>query len=103
MDSVFVNRTRTSPLRVLSMGSVHLGRAAATKTASRTEREAGFAITHNKIVKIDPFSDDCVAATASQGNNKLALTYATHVLDVYDHFAWRWSLHVTASSQPILF
>jgi len=72
--------------------------------------KAGFAITHDKIVVIDPFSDDCVVVTGSHnlgyqasynndenmvmiaGNKKLAQAYATHVLDVYDHFAWRWSL-----------
>jgi hypothetical protein len=27
-----------------------------------------------------------------QGNKKLAMAYATHVLDVYDHFSWRWSV-----------
>jgi phosphatidylserine/phosphatidylglycerophosphate/cardiolipin synthase-like enzyme len=71
---------------------------------------AGFAITHDKIVVIDPFAADCVVVTGShnlgyqasynndenlvliRGNQKLALAYATHVLDVYDHFAWRWTL-----------
>jgi phosphatidylserine/phosphatidylglycerophosphate/cardiolipin synthase-like enzyme len=72
--------------------------------------KAGFAITHDKIVVIDPFADDCVVVTGShnlgyqasynndenlvliEGNKKLAMAYATHVLDVYDHFAWRWGL-----------
>jgi phosphatidylserine/phosphatidylglycerophosphate/cardiolipin synthase-like enzyme len=71
--------------------------------------KAGFAITHDKIVVIDPFADDCTVMTGShnlayqasynnhenlvmiQGNKKLAMAYATHVLDVYDHFAWRWT------------
>ena len=71
---------------------------------------AGFAITHDKIVVIDPFADNCVVVTGShnlgyqasynndenlvmiQGNRKLAMAYATHVLDVYDHFAWRWRI-----------
>jgi phosphatidylserine/phosphatidylglycerophosphate/cardiolipin synthase-like enzyme len=69
---------------------------------------AGFAIIHDKIVVIDPFSDNCVVVTGShnlghkasfdndenlaiiEGNKKLAVAYATHVLDVYDHFAWRY-------------
>jgi PLD-like domain len=68
---------------------------------------AGFAIIHDKILVIDPFADDCVVVTGShnlghkasfdndenlvivQGNKKLAVAYATHVLDVYDHFSWR--------------
>jgi phosphatidylserine/phosphatidylglycerophosphate/cardiolipin synthase-like enzyme len=71
--------------------------------------KAGFAITHDKIVVIDPFADNCTVVTGShnlgyqasynndenlviiQGNKRLAMAYATHVLDVYDHFAWRWT------------
>lgn len=70
--------------------------------------KAGFAIIHDKIVVIDPFEDDCVVATGShnlghkasfdndenllivRGNRKLAMAYATHVLDVYDHFSARY-------------
>jgi phosphatidylserine/phosphatidylglycerophosphate/cardiolipin synthase-like enzyme len=73
--------------------------------------KAGFAIIHDKILVIDPFSDDkCIVATGShnlgykasydndenmvivKGNKKLAVAYATHVLDVYDHFSWRWQV-----------
>ncbi|KQV48344.1 hypothetical protein ASC95_20580 [Pelomonas sp. Root1217] len=68
---------------------------------------AGFAVTHDKIVVIDPFSDDCVVVTGShnlghrasfnndenlvivKGQRYLAEAYATHVLDIYDHFSWR--------------
>ncbi len=71
---------------------------------------AGFAITHDKIVVIDPFANDCVVVTGShnlgyqasynndenlvmiEGNKKLAMAYTTHVLDVYDHFSWRWTV-----------
>jgi len=73
--------------------------------------KAGFAITHDKIVVIDPFADDCVVVTGShnlgyqasynndenivmiEGNKKLAMAYATHVLDVHDHFSWRWTVN----------
>ena len=30
-----------------------------------------------------------------KGNKNLAMAYATHILDVYDHFAWRWTLKRT--------
>jgi phosphatidylserine/phosphatidylglycerophosphate/cardiolipin synthase-like enzyme len=71
---------------------------------------AGFAIIHDKVVVIDPFSDECVVVTGShnlghkasydndenlvivEGNKELAVAYATHVLDVYDHFSWRWNV-----------
>src|ERR1700687_3891219 len=78
--------------------------------------KAGFAITHDKIVVIDPFADDCLVVTGShnlgyqasynndenlvmiQGNKKLAMAYASHVLDVYDHFAWRWAIRNNAKT-----
>jgi phosphatidylserine/phosphatidylglycerophosphate/cardiolipin synthase-like enzyme len=71
---------------------------------------AGFAIIHDKIVVIDPFSEHCTVVTGShnlghkasfdndenlvivEGDKKLAVAYATHVLDVYDHFAWRYTV-----------
>ena len=70
----------------------------------------GFAIIHNKIVVIDPFSDNCTVVTGShnlgfrashnndenmviiRGHRRLAEAYACHVLDVYDHYAWRFLL-----------
>ncbi len=69
---------------------------------------AGNAIIHDKIVVIDPLSKaDCVVVAGShnlgfkasyandenflvvRGNQALALAYAVHVLDVYDHYKFR--------------
>lgn len=68
------------------------------------------AIIHDKIVVIDPFSSDCVVITGShnlgfkasysndenllliRGSSALSESYATHVLDVYDHYRWRYKL-----------
>jgi phosphatidylserine/phosphatidylglycerophosphate/cardiolipin synthase-like enzyme len=68
------------------------------------------AIIHDKIVVIDPMSDDCVVITGShnlgyrasynndenlvivKGDKALAQAYATHVMDVYDHYRWRFTL-----------
>ena len=68
---------------------------------------AGNAIIHDKIVVIDPLSDDCVVALGShnlgfkasysndenmlifRGHRSLAEAYAVHVLDVYDHYRFR--------------
>jgi phosphatidylserine/phosphatidylglycerophosphate/cardiolipin synthase-like enzyme len=81
----------------------------------------GFAIIHNKIVVIDPFSDDCVVVTGShnlgfrashnndenmviiRGHRGLAEAYACHVLDIYDHYAWRFLLkqHPDIFGQPL--
>jgi phosphatidylserine/phosphatidylglycerophosphate/cardiolipin synthase-like enzyme len=69
---------------------------------------AGFAIIHDKIVVIDPFSENCAVITGShnlgyrasstndenlaiiKGHRGLAEAYTTHVLDVYDHYRWRF-------------
>jgi phosphatidylserine/phosphatidylglycerophosphate/cardiolipin synthase-like enzyme len=75
--------------------------------------KVGHAIIHNKVVVIDPFSDNCVVITGShnlgyrashnndenmvivRGHKLLAQAYACHVLDVYDHYAWRYWLLVS--------
>jgi phosphatidylserine/phosphatidylglycerophosphate/cardiolipin synthase-like enzyme len=67
----------------------------------------GQAIIHDKIVVIDPLSDDCVVITGShnlgykasyandenmliiKGNRALATAYMVHVLDVFDHYKFR--------------
>lgn len=72
--------------------------------------KAGHAVIHDKIVVIDPFSDNCVVAMGShndgykasynndenlnliKGHRAVAEAYAAHCLDVYDHYAWRYWL-----------
>ena len=69
---------------------------------------AGYAIIHDKIVVVDPFTPDCAVITGShnlgykasyandenlliiRGNQALAQAYAVHVLDVYDHYRFRY-------------
>jgi phosphatidylserine/phosphatidylglycerophosphate/cardiolipin synthase-like enzyme len=68
---------------------------------------AGAAIIHNKIIVIDPFSDNPVAILGShnlgfkasygndenlviiQNNKALVQSYAVHVLDIYEHYRFR--------------
>ena len=69
---------------------------------------AGTAIIHDKIVVIDPLSEaDCMVVMGShnlgfkasyandenmliiRGNRALAIAYAVHVMDVYDHYRFR--------------
>ena len=68
------------------------------------------AIIHDKIVVIDPLSADCVVITGShnlgyrasynndenmlimRGHGALARAYATHVLDIYDHYRFRFMI-----------
>jgi phosphatidylserine/phosphatidylglycerophosphate/cardiolipin synthase-like enzyme len=70
----------------------------------------GHAVIHDKILVIDPFTDDSVVITGShnlgfkasysndenlvivRGNRAVAEAYAAHVLDVYEHYRWRWRL-----------
>jgi phosphatidylserine/phosphatidylglycerophosphate/cardiolipin synthase-like enzyme len=70
----------------------------------------GHAVIHDKILVIDPFTDDSVVVTGShnlgfkasysndenlvivRGNRAVAEAYAAHVLDVYEHYRWRWRL-----------
>jgi len=70
----------------------------------------GFATIHDKILVIDPFSDNCVVVTGShnlgfkasytndenmliiQNDKSIAQAYATHVLDIVNHFKWRYKL-----------
>ncbi len=70
----------------------------------------GHAVIHDKILVVDPFSDDCVVVTGShnlgykasysndenlciiRGNRAMAEVYAAHVLDVVNHYNWRYKL-----------
>jgi phosphatidylserine/phosphatidylglycerophosphate/cardiolipin synthase-like enzyme len=68
------------------------------------------AVIHDKIVVVDPLSDNCTVVTGShnlgykasyqndenlliiRGNRALAEAYATHVMDVYGHYRWRYTV-----------
>jgi len=70
----------------------------------------GHAVIHDKIVVVDPFTEDCFVAAGShnlgysasykndenlllfRGNRSLAEAYAAHVLDVVNHYKWRYKL-----------
>ena len=72
------------------------------------------AIIHDKILVIDPMSQDCVVITGShnqgyrasyandenfiivRGHQPLAQAYAAHVMDVYGHYRWRFTLSATS-------
>lgn len=70
----------------------------------------GHAVIHDKVLVIDPFSANCVVVTGShnlghkasfsndenllifKGNRQIAEAYAAHVLDVVNHYKWRYKL-----------
>jgi len=104
--------------------AVPAGAVTATDAFGKWEGELakyGFAIIHNKIVVIDPFSDNCAVVTGShnlgfrashnndenmvivRGHRGLSEAYACHVLDLYDHYAWRFLLkqHPDIFGQPL--
>ncbi len=82
--------------------------------------QAGHAVIHDKIVVIDPFSDNCVVAMGShnegykasynndenlaiiKGHRAVAEAYAAHCLDVYDHYAWRYYLQTEKNAWHFL-
>jgi phosphatidylserine/phosphatidylglycerophosphate/cardiolipin synthase-like enzyme len=70
----------------------------------------GHAVIHDKILVIDPFTENSVVVTGShnlgfkasycndenllivKGDRVVAEAYAAHILDVYQHYRWRWRL-----------
>lgn len=77
---------------------------------------ASHAIIHDKIIVIDPFSDDCVVITGShnlgykasyandenllviRGDRAVAQAYAAHVMDVYGHYRFRYTIQQNAKA-----
>ncbi len=69
----------------------------------------GNAVIHDKILVVDPFSDACVVVTGShnlgykasysndenlciiRGSKEIAAAYTTHILDVVNHYNWRYT------------
>lgn len=67
----------------------------------------GHAVIHDKLLVVDPFSDNCVVITGShnlgykasysndenlciiRGNRAIAEAYTTHILDIVNHYNWR--------------
>lgn len=74
------------------------------------------AIIHDKIVVIDAFTPNCSVILGShnlgyrasynndenmliiKGHLELATSYATHILDIYDHYRWRYHLSRTSNT-----
>jgi phosphatidylserine/phosphatidylglycerophosphate/cardiolipin synthase-like enzyme len=72
-----------------------------------TPRGATGAIIHDKLIVVDPLSDDCAVVLGShnlgfkasysndenmliiRGDRAIAEAYAVHILDVYDHYRFR--------------
>nr|WP_315203243.1 phospholipase D-like domain-containing protein [uncultured Flavobacterium sp.] len=75
------------------------------------------AIIHDKIVVIDAFTPNCCVIVGShnlgyrasynndenmliiKGDIELATSYATHILDIYDHYRWRYHMSKTRNAE----
>jgi phosphatidylserine/phosphatidylglycerophosphate/cardiolipin synthase-like enzyme len=71
----------------------------------------GHAVIHDKVLVVDPFSDDCLVVNGShnlgykasysndenlcmiRGNRAMAETFTAHVLDIVNHYNWRFKRH----------
>jgi phosphatidylserine/phosphatidylglycerophosphate/cardiolipin synthase-like enzyme len=106
-NTVLVHRAGEDPVEVVVASAI-------TDQFSFWEREllkaspGAHAIIHDKIVVIDPMSADSVVVTGShnlgyrascnndenllivRGHQELAQAYAVHVMDVYDHYRFRY-------------
>ncbi|MDH2351188.1 TIGR04141 family sporadically distributed protein [Bradyrhizobium sp. SSUT112] len=98
-------------------------RRSEARISSRDRRRSrdpgvGHAITHSKMIVIDPFSDDCKVVTGSHnfsasaseqnddnfvvvhGNRSLAEAYSVACLATYEHYSWR-ALLPDGRSKPV--
>jgi phosphatidylserine/phosphatidylglycerophosphate/cardiolipin synthase-like enzyme len=84
-----------------------VGRWAVEGTASQFRNAIGHAITHSKVLVIDPFGDDPIVVTGShnfsksasskndenfiviRGHREIAMHYAINAMQTYSHYRWR--------------
>lgn len=106
-DAILQHRAGQAPDRVVAASAINDQFAFWVKELLKLGPQA-HAIVHSKIVVIDPMSPDCVVITGShnlgfkasydndenllivQGNQALARAYAVNILDVYDHYRFRY-------------
>ncbi|MDL2407609.1 phospholipase D-like domain-containing protein [Rhizobium calliandrae] len=83
-----------------------VGRWAVEGTANEFRNSIGHAITHSKVLVIDPFSDDPIVVTGShnfsksasrdndenflviRGHKEIARHYAINAVQTYNHYRW---------------
>ncbi|TIQ83030.1 MAG: phosphatidylserine synthase, partial [Mesorhizobium sp.] len=84
-----------------------VGQWAVEGTASQFRTHIGHAITHSKMIVIDPFGDDPIVVTGShnfskaastkndenfiviRGHREIAMHYAINAMQTYSHYRWR--------------
>jgi phosphatidylserine/phosphatidylglycerophosphate/cardiolipin synthase-like enzyme len=106
-NTLLIHRAGESPVEVVPASAITDQFACWQHELLKSGPQA-HAIIHDKIVVIDPMSDDCVVITGShnlgyrasynndenllivRGHKALAQAYAVHVLDIYDHHRFRY-------------
>jgi phosphatidylserine/phosphatidylglycerophosphate/cardiolipin synthase-like enzyme len=106
-NTTLIHRPGEDPVEVVAASAIDDPIAYWEKELLKASPQA-HAIIHDKIVVIDPDRDDCVVVTGSHnlgfkasynndenllivaGHRELAQAYAVHVLDVYDHYRFRY-------------
>jgi len=91
-----------------------VGEWAVEGTAADFRKHIGHAITHSKVIVIDPFGDDPIVITGShnfsksasskndenfivvRGHRQIAVHYAVNAMQTYNHYRWRAYLEETA-------
>ena len=94
-----------------------VGQWAVEGTAAEFRAHIGHAITHSKVIIIDPFGDDPVVVTGShnfsksasskndenfiviRGQREIAMHYAINAMQTYSHYRWRAYLEEAAREQ----
>jgi phospholipase D-like protein len=106
-NTLLINRSGEDPVEVVPASAITDQFAFWQHELLKASPDA-HAIIHDKIVVIDPMSDDCVVITGShnlgyrasynndenllivRGCKALAQAYAVHVMDIYDHYRFRF-------------
>jgi phosphatidylserine/phosphatidylglycerophosphate/cardiolipin synthase-like enzyme len=106
-NTTLIHRAGESPVEVVPATAINDQFAFWQRELLKAGPEA-HAIIHDKIIVIDPMTDDCVIITGShnqgyrasynndenmlivKGHKSLAQAYAVHVMDIYDHYRFRY-------------
>lgn len=106
-NTTLIHRAGTDPVEVVPASAISDQFGFWQKELLKAGPSA-HAIIHDKIVVIDPMSPDCVVITGShnhgyrasynndenllivRGHQALAEAYAVHVMDIYDHYRFRY-------------
>jgi phosphatidylserine/phosphatidylglycerophosphate/cardiolipin synthase-like enzyme len=106
-DAILIHRAGQDPDRVVAASAINDQFAFWQKELLKSGPKA-HAIVHSKIVVIDPLAPGCVVITGShnlgyqasynndenllivKGQSELARAYAVNVMDVYDHYRFRY-------------